>query len=284
MKINVLLTLFCMLFISSCSTYRPIYLSETTLVDKEENTNMTITEESEKNKEITFEIDGHFYLPDGTINEVAYFLPGYKSVSLNDKKSFTATKKILDDLKNTPKKTNDISYSIWDGAGLTIGYSLENEKLKIQLYTAYNMKTIYLRITGEEKTYYSEYFISEPISQSIHEISGWEEFQLESLKDINNIKIQVVDGYQANDTIITLDGENVKDLLLRIIDSAEIADQGNSGYNIKVEMYRDNNLLYNGYLSGDSYPAIGIESQYFKIGSDIVTELYEKLGYDMPVS
>ena len=66
--------------------------------------------------------------------------------------------------------------------------------------------------------------------------------------------------------------------------SAEVIDWNNGCYHLLVKMFKGDALTYHAYLSGDSSPTIGIETQFFSIESDIVREIYRELGYDMSVA
>lgn len=139
-----------------------------------------------------------------------------------------------------------------------------------------------VNIRGGE-TGYSEMLVSEEVFRFIHELSGWKEFDVSQLNTITSMTAQVSKGYQAGDQIVTFSESETKEIIDMLVHSAKVTDEGACGYNIRVNLYRDEALLYQGYLAGDSCPEIGLEGQYFLIDSDIIKGIYEKLSYDMPV-
>jgi hypothetical protein len=162
-------------------------------------------------------------------------------------------------------------------------YAHNNHETRIDLFSCYNRKTIITRFNTDEKSQ-GDMMISEELNQIIHLISGWQPFDLTKLNEIDSMHIQVIEGEQANLPAIRLSGKKTRNILGRIKGSAEIIDCNNGGFNILIKMYKGEVLTYRAYLSGDSSPTIGIETQHLKINSNIVREIYKELNYDMPVS
>ncbi|GEM_PF-3362243 len=245
---------------------------------------LSIQGEEELDKFI-LEKNGSLRFPSGGVKELSYLLPGYKKVVL-DKEAFCENiEKIFSFLAKAELKTGETPYSPMDGAGLRIDYVHNNQVTQIELLSYYNNKTVFVRFnTGDNVNYDNKVILSEGLSQIIHQLSGWKTFDTENLKEIDSMSIQAISGVQASDLVIILSGDQARNLLDRMSNSAEIIDWNNGGYNIMVKMYKGEVLTYNAYLSGDGSPTIGIETQFFKIDSDIVQEIYKELGYDMTVS
>lgn len=108
-------------------------------------------------------------------------------------------------------------------------------------------------------------------------------FDLAQLQTVDAMTAQVVAGYQASDLIATFSEEETKNMMEKIVRSAEVTDEGKCGYHVLIMLYKDDVLLYTGYLAGDSCTEIGLESQYFHVESSVIEEIYKKLDYDMPV-
>ncbi|MDD4001003.1 MAG: hypothetical protein PHX62_08975, partial [Bacilli bacterium] len=228
--------------------------------------------------------DGKLHFPSGVVREVSYLLPGYKKVVV-DKKAFCENiEKIFSFLSKVEIKTSETPYSPMDGAGLMVDYIHNNQATQIRLLTSYDRKTVYVRFNTEDLNYGSELILSDELSQIIHQLSGWKPFDIDNLKEIDSISIQGISGLASNDLVVTFSGEEARYLLGKMRSSAEVIDWNNGGYNILIKMYKGEVLTYNAYLSGDSSPTIGIETQFFKIDSDVVRDIYKALGYDMTLS
>ena len=230
------------------------------------------------------EEDGKLRFPSGVVTEVSYLLPGYKKVVVDKEVFCENIEKIFDFLSKAELKTSETPYSPMDGAGLMVDYIHNNQGTQIRLLTSYDRKTVFVRFDTEKINYDSKLILSDELSQIIHQLSGWKPFDIDNLKEIDSISIQGVSGLISSDLVVTFSGEQARDLLDRMSSSAEVIDWNNGGYNILIKMYKGEVLTYNAYLSGDSSPTIGIETQFFKIDSGVVRDIYKALGYDMKVS
>jgi len=229
--------------------------------------------------------NGRLHFPSGVVNEISFFLPGYKKVVLDKEEFREDIEKIFDLLTQTKLKTSETPYSPMDGAGLRIYYAHNNQVTELELFSHYNKKTVLVRFFTEGSHLNdSENILSEELSEIIHQLSGWKTFDTATLNEIDSMSFQFIDGIPASDSIVTLSGEQARSLLDRMSSSAEVIDWNNGGYHLLVKMFKGDVLTYNAYLSGDSSPTIGIETQFFSIESDIVREIYRELGYDMSVA
>lgn len=266
---------------STDATESPVDATESDSLDKE----LLSIKGDETLNNFSINENGRLHFPSGVVNDISFFLPGYKNVFLDKEEYRKDIEKIFDLLTQTELKTSETPYSQMDGAGLRIDYAHNNQVTQLELLSHYDKKTVFVRFSTEDNLLHdSEDILSEELSEIIHYLSEWKTFDTAALKEIDYMSIQVISGIQASDSIITLSGEQARNLLDRMISSAEVIDWNNGGYNILIKMFKGDVLTYNAYLSGDSSPTIGIETQFFKIDSDIVQEIYKELDYDMEVS
>lgn len=226
------------------------------------------------------EEDGSMRFPSGSIKEVSYSLPGYKKVVI-DKEVFKENIiKVFHFLSEAKIKTDETPDSPMDGAEIMIDYIHNDLTTQVKLLSFYDNKTVLVSFNTENMDYDSKVITSEELCEIVHLLSGWRIFDVENLKEIDSMTIQVTGGVQASDKVITISGEKARALLDRMIQSAKVIDCNKASFHIHVKMYKGEVLTYNAYLSGDGSPSIGIETQAFEIETDVVQEIYEELGYE----
>lgn len=232
---------------------------------------------------IVIEKDREVMMAQGDINEVFYFLPGYKDVPVAKENIKKELEHVLICLEKAQRRKSDEPLPWLDGAGVKINYVYEGEDVSLEMYSTYEDNCVMVNINGGGMQY-SEMYVSEDLFHFIHELSKWEEFDINQLNMVTTMTAQVVQGYQASKRVASFSEEETKKIMEQFIHSAEVTDEGSCGYNIQINLFQDGVLLYQGYLAGDSCAEIGLESQYFMIDSDIINEVYKKLDYEMTVA
>ncbi len=231
---------------------------------------------------IMIEKDGNLFLAEGNINEAFSFLPGYKKIPVQMENINENFIQVFKCLQKSEKRKNETPLERLDGAGISVNYNYQGKDCFLTLYSAADNQSVLVNISGGDFLY-SEMLVSKEAHQFIHKQSGWKEFDLAKLNQINSITAQIVEGYQASNETVIFSKDETKDIINSLLSSAYVTDEGSCGYNIQLQFYKDDNFLYQGYLSGDSCAQIGLESQYFHIDSDTIRQIYKKLNYDMPV-
>lgn len=186
-------------------------------------------------------------------------------------------------LEKAQKRKSDDPLPWLEGAGVKISYEYEGQAVSLEMYSTYEDNCVMVKINGGGMQY-SEMHVSEESFHFIHELSKWEEFDINQLNMVTTMTAQVVQGYQASKRVASFSEEETKKIMEQFIHSAEVTDEGICGYNIQISLFQDGVLLYQGYLAGDSCAETGLESRYFMIDSDIINEVYKKLDYEMTVA